>query len=70
VPQGQDVEEIAPVDDGDLELDNQTTEPGWIAIRDPVTGEQFEIEAASCPPAWRASETRATYQRQLWGHPP
>ena len=69
--QGQDVEEIAPVDnDGDLELDNQTTEPGWIVIRDPVTGEQFEIEAASCPPAWRASETRQTYQRQLWGHPP
>jgi hypothetical protein len=56
--------------DGDQGLDKHTTEPGWIEIRDPITGERFEIEATSCPPSWRASETKETYQRQLWGHPP
>ncbi len=67
----QIVEDHAAVnDDGDQGLDNHTTEHGWIEIRDPITGERFEIEAASCPPSWRASETKETYQRQLWGHPP
>jgi len=71
-PTTQDVvNNVAVGNDGDQGVvDNHTTEPGWIEIRDPVTGERFEIETASCPPSWRASETKETYQRQLWGHPP
>ena len=48
----------------------QATDPSAIEIRDPITGEWFEIEAASCPPAWRPVATRTTYQKEPWGHPP
>ncbi len=48
----------------------EITEPGWIPILDPVTRETYKIEIASCPPSWRAPETKETYQRQLFGHPP
>ena len=73
VATAQDLENRAQVDNDRAEhgLANQhMTEPGWIEIPYPVSGERFEIEAASCPPSWRAPETKETYQRQLWGHPP
>jgi DNA primase len=69
----QDIDDVAQVDNGvanHVLANPEMTDPGWIEIRDPVTGERFEIEAASCPPSWRASDTKETYQRQLWGHPP
>jgi hypothetical protein len=48
----------------------QAADPSAVVIRDPVTGEWFEIEASSCPPAWRPVATKQTHQRELWDHPP
>lgn|GEM_PF-999132 len=58
-------------DEGDQGLAvRQAADPSVIAIRDPVTGEWFEIEVSSCPPAWRPVATKETHQRELWDHPP
>jgi DNA primase len=49
------------------------SDPGsstWIEVRDPTTGETFDVAAESCPPSWRRLAIRETYQRELWGHPP
>jgi len=48
----------------------QVTDADWIEIQDPVTGERFEVQAASYAQSWRSSSKKQTHQRQLWGHPP
>jgi Toprim-like len=47
-----------------------SVDPSAIEIRDPVTGEWIELEASSCPPAWRTVAARPTYQREMWDLPP